>query len=206
MLLAHNSAIKSCSPLKIIKYLTTAWLGMTSFNYCHGASNFVSTMIGGGYAFADKKMGDLETFQNFGQIRLGQFLSSKHPVFLSMDLESFRLQRKDKDLDHHHYGEGGGIGLGLRGDQYGFWLQLIQGQLRNFLEPVENSEEIAQRYKYQSVGLAIRYSIYAHEHAAIEFHLVNRLNKIERGWVNTYGYKNLHFLSLLLSFTLFEIT
>ncbi|WP_132315260.1 hypothetical protein [Pseudobacteriovorax antillogorgiicola] len=168
-------------------------------------SNFFSTMIGGGFTFADKKGRDLETLHNYGMLRLAFDLDLDVPFFWAVDIESFRIQRRQDVLQDHHHGEGGGLTLGARHRPYAFWIQYGLGRLRNLKKPVENFEDKAQRFRYHSAAFGVSYAIYEREYSAIDVQAMSKLVITERGWKQAYGLKNLRLASLVISFTLLDL-
>lgn len=197
MLRVPKKSLGSFLPLYL---LLGCWVSQLGF----GASDYVSTMVGGGYAVGDQKRRDLETLQNYGMLRFG-FHPGGQRFFWSLDLENFRIQRRAQFLSEHHHAEGAGIASGFRGADYGFWLQVVEGTIRNLQTSEDSITEISQRYRYQSVSFGISYSLYYHRQAAIEIQSFSRMLKTERAWKQTYGFKNLQLFSILIALTLADI-
>lgn len=168
-------------------------------------AKFFSTMIGGGLASGDRIGKNLNTLHNYGMFRLATSIHKKHPLFASIDIETLRIQRDENLLPDHHYGEAGGFSLGVRDNNYAVWFQAMSGRLRTLLFTADGFEDKGKRYAYQSTALGASYPVYKRTYSSVDLQLIHKLMIVERGWKNTYGYKNLQMTSLVFSFTLHDI-
>lgn len=162
-------------------------------------------MAGGGYAFASRDGTDLETLQNFGMVRLAFDFQAKYPVFASIDLNTFRIQRKQGRLDDHHFGEGAGVSIGMRTKSYSFWTQAAMGRLRVLEKPESAEVDKGRRHPYRSYAFAASYPVFKRDYGSIDLQLIEKIVTPERTWKRNYDYSDVRMTSIVLAFTLADL-
>ena len=171
-----------------------------------GANHFFSTIIGGGYTFADSSNKRLSTLHNFTSLRIGIDPQMKEPLFWGVDLESFRIQRNPEQLlETHHYGEGGQLIIGFQVPRYQIWIGSGFGRMRVLEFDEDSFTDMDRRYKTYSSTVGGGYSIYQREYAKVDIQTQLKILTTERAWRQRYRYKHLRFFSILLALTIIDI-
>ncbi len=171
-----------------------------------GAHHFISTMIGGGYTFAQSKQGPLATLHNAASLRIGIDPQMKIPFFWGFDLETFRIQKSNNQrLYDHHHGFGAQFILGITVPEYSFWLGGGWGRIlvNNNYNDMPSQE--SSRYQMHGASIGGSLAIYQQKYARVDLFSQLKLVTTDKTWRQRYQYKHLRFFSILMAITIIDI-